>query len=229
LGEEGEGARSLSGLCFLGMGEKMEDDLKAELLVLNLLRQVFLMEPDKKLLEGIGKIDLGSQEDTERGGLKGMRDSVQQNENRLDEWTDQLSLEFARLFIGPVHPPAIPFASFYLSETHTLMTEETMAVRKQYLEAGLALKNLYHMPDDHIAFELDFLYYLTQRSLELLENRRNIEAEEFLKMRHDFLIDHFALWAPAFANRIMESTSEGYFKGAASFLLEMVEYYSQEN
>lgn len=207
----------------------MKDDLKAELLVLNLLRQVFLMEPSKKLLEGIGEIHLSPEEEADRTGLKGMRDSVKQNENRLDEWTEQLSLEFARLFIGPAHPPAIPFASYYLSETHSLMTEETMAVRKQYLEAGLALKNLYQMPDDHIAIELDFLYYLTERSIELSGNGGNTEIEKHLKLRHDFLMSHFVLWAPYFVERILESTSEDYFKGAASFLLETVKYYTQEN
>ncbi len=206
----------------------MKDALKAELLALNLLRQIFLREPDRRLLEGIGKISLTPEEETEQGGLKAMRDSVKQNESRFDEWTDHLSLEFARLFIGPAHPPAVPFASFYLSETHSLMTEETMAVRKQYLDAGLALKNLYQIPDDHIAIELDFLYYLTERVLELSDNGKNPEGEKYLKMRHDFLMEHFLLWAPAFANRILESTSEDYFKGAASFLLEMVEYYGQE-
>jgi len=115
----------------------MEDDLKAELLVLNLLRQVFLIEPSKKLLEGIGEIHLDLEEEADRTGLKGMRDSVKQNESGLHEWTEQLSLEFARLFIGPTPPPAVPYASFYLSETHSLMTEETLAVRKQYLDAGL--------------------------------------------------------------------------------------------
>ena len=155
-----------------------------------------------------------------------MRDSVRRNKSRLNEWTDQLSLEFARLFIGPVHPPAIPYASFYLSENHSLMTEETMAVRKQYLEAGLALKNLYQMPDDHIAIELDFLYYLTERFLELSEIGKHIEAEKFLSLRHHFLMDHFVLWVPTFANRILESTEEDYYKGAASFLLEMVQYYN---
>jgi len=206
----------------------MKDDLKAELLVLSLLRQVFLKEPDRKLLEGIGKISLTSEVEVERGGLRGMRDSVQQNEGRLEEWTDQLSLEFARLFIGPAHPSAIPFASFYLSETHSLMTEETLAVRKQYLEADLALKNLHQMPDDHIAIELDFLYYLTARSLELSENGENTETEKYFNLRHAFLMDHFVLWVPGFANRILESTNEEYFKGAASFLLEMVKYYSEE-
>lgn len=158
-----------------------------------------------------------------------MHDSVRQNKNRLNEWAEQLSLEFARLFIGPVDPPAIPYASFYLSESHSLMTEETIAVRKQYLEAGVALKNLYQMPDDHIAIELDFLYYLTERAVELFENGKNAQAEKLLNLRGDFLKDHFVLWAPAFVHRILESTEEDYFRGAASFLLEMVKYYSQGN
>jgi len=214
---------------FYGQGATMNDELKTELLVLNLLRQVFLIEPGKKLLEGIGEICLTPEEELERTGLKKMRDSVQQKENRLDEWIEQLSLEFARLFIGPAHPPAVPFASFYLSETHSLMTEETMEVRKKYLDAGLALKNLYQMPDDHISIELDFLYFLTERVLELSDKGKSTEAEKFLKLRQDFLMDHFVLWAPTFANRILESTSEDYFKGAASFLLETVKYYTQEN
>jgi TorA maturation chaperone TorD len=106
-------------------GKRMEDESKAELLALNLLRQLFLVEPSRKLLEGIGEIYLSPEEEAERTGLKRMRDSINQNKSRLEEWTEQLSLEFARLFIGPAEPPAIPFASFYLSETHSLMSEET--------------------------------------------------------------------------------------------------------
>jgi len=207
----------------------MEDELKAELLALNLLRQVFLAEPSGKLLEGIGKIYLSQEEEAERTGLKRMRDSVKQNKSRLAEWTEQLSLEFARLFIGPGHPPAVPFASFYLSETQSLMSEETVAVRKQYLEAGVALKNLYQIPDDHIAIELDFLYYLTERLLELSDYGKSAEAEKYFNLRKAFLKDHFVVWAPPFANRILESTNEDYFKGVASFLLETVQYYVQEN
>ena len=207
----------------------MKDELKAELLALNLLRQLFLVEPSRKLLEGIGEIYLSPEEEAERTGLKKMRDSINQNKSRLEEWTEQLSLEFARLFIGPAEPPAIPFASFYLSETHSLMSEETIAVRKQYLEAGVALKDLYQIPDDHIAIELDFLYYLTERLLELSEHGKSAETEKYFDLRKAFLKDHFVLWAPPFANRILQSTGEDYFKGAASFLLETVQYYAQEN
>jgi len=37
-----------------------------------------------------------------------------------------------------------------------------------------------------------------------------------------------ASWVPSFAHKIIESTQEDFYKGAAYFLLEMMEYYSQE-
>jgi len=205
------------------------EEIRAELTLLNLLRRVFLREPEMDFLEGIGVVVIPSDENEESGGFTTLIESVRKNRSRLAEWQNELSFEFARLFIGPVHIPAVPFASFYLSETRSLMTEETMAVRKQYLEAGLALKNLYQMPDDHIAIELDFLHYLTGRSIELIKNGESFAAEKYLKLRHDFLMDHFSLWAPAFADRILQSTNEDYFKGAASLLLEMLKYYAQDN
>ncbi len=201
------------------------EGLRDELPLLRLLRRVFLREPEMDLLEGIGAVVIPSDEQGESSGLKTLIESVRRNRGRLLEWKDELSCEFARLFIGPTDAPAVPFASFYLSETHSLMTEETMAVRKQYLEAGLALKNLHQMPDDHIAIELDFLHYLTEKSVELSEKGENSGADRYLRMRHHFLTDHFSRWASIFADRILQSTSEDYFKGAAWLLLEMVKYH----
>jgi len=201
----------------------MVEELKAELSVLTLLRQIFSKEPGRELLEGIGQID--SIEDGEIQGLQRMRDSVRRNNDRIVEWADQLSLEFARLFIGPVHPPAVPYASFYLSETRSLMTEETLDVRKRYLEAGLALKDLYRIPDDHIAMELEFLYYLTQEAIQSMEEGRDEEASKFLTMRNDFLKEHMALWLPGFVEKIIQSSNEDFYKGAAILLREFVDVY----
>jgi len=201
----------------------MVEELKAELPVLNLLRQLFLKEPSRELLEGIGQID--SIEDGEIQGLQRMRDSVRRNNDRIVEWADQLSLEFARLFIGPVHPPAVPYASFYLSETRSLMTEETLDVRKRYLEAGLALKDLYQIPDDHISSELEFLYFLTREAIQSMEEGRNEEPSKFLAMRNDFLKEHMALWLPGFVEKIIQSSNEDFYKGAAILLREFVDAY----
>jgi TorA maturation chaperone TorD len=201
----------------------MLEELQAELRVLNLLRQVFLKEPGKDLLEGMGRIVLPREEKGEAGGLKTMVDSVRKNKSRLEEWREELSLEFARLFIGPVHAPAVPYASFYLSETASLMTEETLEVRKRYLAAGLALKDLYQIPDDHVAMEVEFLYYLTREAIHAMEAGKKEEASRFLSMRNDFIKGHMSLWVPLFAERIVESTNEGFFQGAAMLLQDFID------
>ncbi|MFH1756978.1 MAG: molecular chaperone TorD family protein [Pseudomonadota bacterium] len=205
----------------------MVEELKAELLVLNLLRQVFLKEPGRDLLEGIGQIVFSPDEEGETGNLRRMLDSIHRNKARIGEWVDELSLEFARLFIGPIHPPAVPFASFYLSESRSLMSEETLEVRKRYLKAGLALKDLHQIPDDHIAMELEFLYYLTREAIQSLEERRNEEASGFLTMRNDFMRDHMALWVPFFIEKIINFSNEDFYQGAALMLREFIDAYGR--
>jgi TorA maturation chaperone TorD len=194
----------------------MIDELKEELSLFNLLRQVFLKEPTKELIEGISKVELPSDADDEIShGLKLMIESVRGNSHRLNDWAEELAIEYARLFVGPKNPPALPYASFYLSESRSLMTDETIDVRKRYLEAGMAVKELYSVPDDHIGIETEFLYDLTRRMIEHFEKGQREEASRLFECRSDFMRGHMALWVPFFTGKVMDSTQEDFFKGAA--------------
>lgn len=204
----------------------MDESLKNELPLLNLLRRIFLSEPREELLRGIAKIEVPAEEGRSFG-LQVMVESIRKNESRLDPWKEDLAVEFARLFIGPTHPPAVPFASFYLTETRSLMAEETLDVRRRYLDAGFAVKDPYRVPDDHIGVEIDFLFSLTSKSLELKDAGQEKEAERLLKIRREFLADHFLRWAPLFAESVIEFTGEEFYRGAASLLAEILEYYGE--
>ncbi|PIW88871.1 MAG: hypothetical protein COZ93_07985, partial [Nitrospirae bacterium CG_4_8_14_3_um_filter_44_28] len=104
----------------------MIDELREEFYLYNLLRQLFLKEPSKELIQNITEISIPPDTDGEIAyGLRLMADSVSKNKNRLDAWLEELAIEYAHLFIGPQNPPAVPYASFYLSESHSLMTDET--------------------------------------------------------------------------------------------------------
>ena len=205
-------------------GVTMIDELREELYLYNLLRQLFLKEPTKELINELAKIDPPDETDAEINyGLKLLIESIRKNEYRLDEWLEELALEYARLFIGPKNPPAVPYASFYLSESRSLMTDETIDVRKRYLEAGMAVKNLYSIPDDHIGIELEFIYYLTQKIIELFEQGQREDASRLFEMRSDFLSDHMASWLPFFADKVIKFTAEDFYKGAAFILRGIVE------
>ncbi|MGB9698586.1 MAG: TorD/DmsD family molecular chaperone [Thermodesulfobacteriota bacterium] len=198
----------------------MIEDLKEEVYLYNLLRLLFLKEPAREFIMDMAKIKFFNDEEDDEVvyGLKLMAAAVNNNLFRLDEYLADLSLEYTRLFIGPKNPPAVPFASFYLSESQSLMTEDTIEVRKRYLEAGIAVRNLYRMPDDHLGIELEFMYYLTQKIVDDFENGYRQEASRFLELRDDFLKEHMRLWVPIFAERVLEHTKEDFYKGAAYIL-----------
>lgn len=207
----------------------MIDELKEELSLYNLLRQIFLKEPSKELIHDMGIIELTSGnpelselksfvEDMQGYGLRLMVGAIRKNENILNKWIEDLALEYARLFIGPQNPSAVPYASFYLSESHSLMTDETIDVRKQYLEAGMAVKELYSIPDDHIGIELEFIYYLTQKIIESFGKGERAESSRLFEIRNDFLRGHMAAWVPSFADNVINFTHEDFYKGAAFIL-----------
>lgn len=57
--------------------------------------------------------------------------AIRKNKGRMDAGLEELASEFARLFIAPVNPPAILYASFCLSEDPSLMSHKTLEVRKR--------------------------------------------------------------------------------------------------
>lgn len=206
----------------------MIEELKEEIYLYNLLRQLFLREPTGELINELAMIDPPDEtEDEIDYGLKLLVETIRKNKHRLDKWLEELALEYARLFIGPKNPPAVPYASFYLSESRSLMTEETIDVRKRYLEAGMAVKNLYSIPDDHIGIELEFVYYLTQKIIEYFDQGNRAEASRLFELRDDFLQDHMSLWIPYFVANLIEFSTEDFYRGSAFLLKGIIRDDSQ--
>jgi TorA maturation chaperone TorD len=197
----------------------MIDELKEELYSYNFLRRLFLKEPTTEFLTEISRIEITQgADDPFSEGLILTVGEAKKNAGRLDEWKEELGLEYTRLFIGPFNPPAIPYASFYISKSRSLMTDETIDVRKRYLEAGMSVKELYSTPDDHIGIELEFIYDLTRRIIASLESVEREEASRLFEIRTDFISKHMDLWVPLFADKVLETTNTNFFRGAADML-----------
>jgi TorA maturation chaperone TorD len=197
----------------------MLNELKEELAVYNLLRHLFSKEPTREIVSYIMNIpDVPAIDSDLSQGLAVIVGAANQNKERLDAWMEELAVEYARLFIGPEAPPAVPYASVYLSESRSLMTDETVAVRKNYLDAGLSVGDLYSMPDDHVGIELEFIYYLTRRIIELSEGEEQERAQKLVELRETFMKEHFSRWTPDFVDKIISSTNEDFYRGTALLL-----------
>ena len=198
------------------------EDVNAARQVIDLLRFVFWKEPTKPLLQDFLQASIIEEENDIDRGLNLMNKAIRTNENQLDIYLETLAIEFTRLFLGPASPVAVPFASYYLSESKRLMTEETISVRKKYLDAGLASKYLHSVPDDHISTELEFLALLAQETTTFYESGELEKASQSYEIMNDFLVNHLAQWTPEFAELIIDNSEEDFFKGAALVLRGLI-------
>jgi TorA maturation chaperone TorD len=205
--------------------DEFQQLMKARQNVYDLLRCFFLQEPSEDFFKVLKEEDF----------LKDLRGYHPE----LDEGVDLLSavislptansplsdlrLEFTRLFIGPSPVPL--YESVYRSQSGLLMQEETLAVRKKYMEAGLVVNPEGSLPDDHIGTELEFIFYLCQKAAQAEEG----EAREvLLRIQQDFFREHLMLWVSSLGDRLFQEAQSPYFKGVARTTKGFVNWDYQE-
>lgn len=197
--------------------------LQSQLGLLDLLRRLFLGGLTDEFLDLVAGIDAA---DLDAGALAfaGLARMIAAADAGLGgdaRFGDRLRVEYTRLFEGPGHMPAVPFASFHLSRSKALMTQDTLAVRARYLEAGLAVEALNRVPDDHVGIELEFLWFLTREALLALQAGDADLARHRLAQRYAFVDEHFQRWIPLLAGSLSEATQEAFFTGLAATLVAL--------
>ncbi|HEY6011532.1 MAG TPA: molecular chaperone TorD family protein [Nitrospirota bacterium] len=137
----------------------------------------------------------------------------------LLEYTgDELLVEYAKLFVGPFELKAAPYGSIYLEEGRKIMGDTTLEVTRIYKEEGLSLDDNYRELPDHIAAELEFMYYLAYHEVEALANNAPERAAHFLDRQEHFLRTFLGGWVEPFCDKIRQGTENDYYKALAGCL-----------
>lgn len=148
---------------------------------------------------------------------QGMRDTLE------DYTDDELAVEYARLFVGPFGLKAPPYGSVYLDGDHTVMGPSTMETIHVYEEEGLARDEGFHELPDHIAVELEFMYFLCYKEFEALKAGALEKAEAYRHQQGSF-IDHFLdKWVPLFCDNIKEETDNEFYSALADCLRAFIQ------
>lgn len=135
---------------------------------------------------------------------------------------ESLSVEYARLFVGPRQVVAPPYGSVYLEEGRRVMGDSSLDALRMYREAGLRLHPDFKELPDHIAAELEFLSYLTATALAAEAAGRDEDATRLRDAREDFLDRHLRQWASPFSARITEGTDHPFYRELADCLAAFV-------
>ena len=128
---------------------------------------------------------------------------------------DILSLDFSRLFLGPYKMHAPPFGSVYLDGERQIMGESTLEVRNKYREAGLDISSDFRNPPDHIAAELEFMYFLIFKEVEAIGDSDIETTLSFIEKQRAFLSEHLGAWVFDFADIIEDRAETDFYKNLA--------------
>lgn len=129
---------------------------------------------------------------------------------------EELKVDHARLFLGPFDLLAPPYGSVYLDgQGRRLLGDSTVDVERRYTQAGLGTGGSFKEAPDHIAIELEFLYYLVFKEIAAAVNSDPENALGFLAMQESFLRDHLGVWVAQFANAVEENAATGFYRSLA--------------
>ncbi|MBL8323813.1 MAG: molecular chaperone TorD family protein [Rubrivivax sp.] len=127
----------------------------------------------------------------------------------------ELSVDHARLFLGPGPARARPYASVWLTGENRLMEAPALEVRQLYAEAGFELDASFLELPDHVAAELEFFYLLIHRA-NVAHYASDAQAQaEVAALRRRFVDEHLGRWLGPFLLAMHEGAETVFYETLA--------------
>lgn len=180
-----------------------------------------LCQPDQAI------IDSPKVFDTLAAGLKivcpdGVSDAILLKKEIRKYTHTNLLVEYTRLFIGPSKMVAPPYSSIYFGTEYILMSDVTLWVMSFYERMGLRYNEKIKDVPDHIAIEMEFLYYLIFLETKAFQKKDMKKAKKIWRSQSEFFSKHFIKWVPAFCDKILEGSKHEYYLLLAKLLKKFV-------
>lgn len=136
---------------------------------------------------------------------------------------EELVVEYSRLFVGPFGLKAPPYGSVYLDGERTVMGPSTLETIEFYEQEGLARDEGFHELPDHVAVELEFMYFLSYRQVEALQKGDMERAEAYRLKQEQFRTSFLAKWVPPFCTHIQEESDNGFYSALADCVTTFIQ------
>ncbi|AHF08164.1 TorD/DmsD family molecular chaperone [Desulfitobacterium metallireducens] len=205
-------------------GSKAQPLLEMRVLVYDILRRTFLEEPTKEFLnlimdkEFTEEFPFAEENEEIHEGIAQIAVFLQEHDLKSEKEYNDLLWDYTRLFIGPDKLPAPLWESAYLNKERLLFQEQTLKVRHAYLEYQFLPKYFRQEADDHLGLELDFMYQLSELSLNYLQHQDFMGLRKVLTDQKTFLQEHLLKWVPELTAKILDSSNLSFYPGMAKIL-----------
>lgn len=143
---------------------------------------------------------------------------------------EKLSVDHAVLFVGPFELTAAPYGSVYIEKKRTVMGGSTVNVARLYQDAGVSVD--IKEPPDHIAIQLEFMYYLCAKEAAFAKDGLNEEASSVREKQRVFYFSALMPWVLEFCEAIRLGTDNGFYLHLSTcleqFLRSCEQIYAKE-
>lgn len=202
------------------------DYLYARQFALDVLRRLLMEEPSIPLLtylrdEGLRLFPCADQQPVMEQACLKMQEDL--NSYVLEDGSDDfenLHWDFTRLFIGPESPPAPAWESVYVSKDKLLFQQNTRAVKQFYQQHGFEMPGKEMEAADHIGYQLDFLWHLSHRAAQQLDNDGEITQQVCgsLETSHQFMHAHLLNFITPFCRNVHNHAQTEFYRSASALL-----------
>lgn len=119
--------------------------------------------------------------------------------------------------------PAPPWESVYVTKDQSMFGDPVFQIRRKLAEFGLQFVDENKEPEDHIAFELEFMCYLINYTIASLEEGNEDEYLKGLYSQYWLHKEHLHHWIQPFTNDIQSSDTSLFYIGISKLLQLFVE------
>lgn len=194
-------------------------------LLYGFLARIFRKEADNELIDSVKNLDY-SQFDAENDTDKGFLELKKVTEKISSGTLLDLARDYARTFLGAGlgrGQGAYPYESVYASVDRLLMQEQRDEVMMFYGTEMLQRSEEFKEPEDHIAFELEFMSYLITCENQAIAENDWQKIEKYRTKQHDFFMKHLGRWSGMFCDDVMRVAKEDFYKAAAMITKGFIE------
>ena len=140
----------------------------------------------------------------------------------------QLAVEYARVFLaagvfGSDKMTAVPYESVFTSEGHLMMQESRDDVVRRFAADGFQVNPDLHEPEDHLAFELEYVAHMSRKAAELVEAGNAEALAANVARQVEFIDAHLLNWVGNLYETAREYAKTTFYTGMLLVVLGAAE------
>ena len=205
----------------------MKEIIKERQVIYSILARIFRKEADAELLNAVKNFDYSQFNETngdnfDKGFLLMQKAASRFGKSSLLD----LARDYAKTFLGAGlgrGEGAYPYESFYTSPERLLMQEARDEVMFEYGSEMLKRSDDFTEPEDHIAFEFEYMAVLCGKTLQAIENDDKKTTKKYIEKQHNFFTKHLDNWVGLFCEDVIKKANEDFYKAAAIITLGLLE------